>query len=110
MKDYIPKWSPPKSEALKRLRSVRDVRNANLSHLTWDRVAKRRDAGQNPDWDVAELADDVLTVFTDFVAKLQRDDADMADRFSGVLASAWVNLRGVWPEILPTERQNRQLV
>jgi hypothetical protein len=102
VRDYLPKWSPQKSGALKRLRAERSVLNGHLSHLTWDRVTKRNEAGDNPAWNVGELADDVLSVFTDFVAQLQRIDAEAAEWFSGTLACASIALRGTWPEILPT--------
>jgi hypothetical protein len=101
VKDYLPNWSPPKSKALNRLRSRRDLLNAHLSHLTWDRVTRRNEAGQNPPWKLWRLADDILTVFTTFVARLQEVDAEMAEWFSGPLASASIELRGTWPKIVP---------
>ena len=101
IRDYLPKWSPPKSEALRRLRSKRDLLNAHLSHLSWKRVTERGRRGENPSWNVRSLADDILTVFTDFVSRLQEVDEEAADWFSGPLAYASVKLRGTWPAVLP---------
>jgi hypothetical protein len=101
VKDYLPKWSPPNSAALRRLRSVRDDLNAYLSHLTWDRVTLRDEAAPNPAWSIGGLADDVLTVFAEFVQRLREVDAEMGEWLSAVLATASITLRGAWPEILP---------
>jgi hypothetical protein len=100
IRDYAAKWSPRNSDALKRLRNKRDLLNAHLSHLSWKRVTERAETGANPGWNVWELADDVLTVFTDFVARLQEDDGEAAGWFSGPLAVASMKLRGEWPAIL----------
>src|SRR5262249_46831429 len=93
IRHYLPKWSPPKSEALRGLRNKREPLNAHLSHLSWKRVSERSRRGENPGWNIWSLADDVLTVFTDFVARLQEVDEEAADWFSGPLAYASVKLR-----------------
>ena len=95
-------WSPPKTEALKRLRTSRGLLDKHLSHLTWERAAHRAENadGENPRWSVAGLAADVLIVFETFVAELKRRDSATRDSFDGTLAKSWVNLFGSWPAVL----------
>jgi hypothetical protein len=100
--DYIQRWSLPRSEALKRLRRRRKLFDKHLSHLTWSRVTERaKNSGENPEWNVRELADDLLSVFMEFVTHLKAVDPEAGDWFDGTLATASIKLRGTWPEIVP---------
>ena len=101
--DYITKWSPPKSEALKNLRRRRKLLDKHLSHLSWSRVTERaKTAAENPDWNIGELADDLLSVLLDFVTRLKAVDPEAGGWFDGTVATACIKLRGTWPDIVPS--------
>jgi hypothetical protein len=110
VKDYLPRWSPPKSVAMRRLRGMRDLLNAHLSHLSWERVTNRANMADNPEWSVHGLADDVLMVFTAFVERLQAVDSEAAEWYEPALIYAWVTLREEWPGILPRPPKDRPLL
>jgi hypothetical protein len=97
------RWAIPRTDAWKRLRSVRKMLDKHLSHISWERViARSRDpGGENPVWPLERLADDSLEVSTAFVGELRARDLESSDWFDSTLVKAYLGLRDTWPEGVP---------